>query len=752
MKKSLSIVLSAILSVSMLAGCAGMPVAVKQASENQEGSIELLDLKKNGLKRDISAKMSSDVQNDFSIAKRTVYGRNSGGNVNASEQFTINNVDYVMIYNPFIFDMEDTDSNSDLYSGDFSSQISIDTGRAGSMPPEMELHYFEDPVRPEIDIEKGGRSGGLYELFDVGDTSAFFYSPDANSAYRMLDDFTCIYVGDECYIWSLNDAISSEDAAIFGEELDELIFYNDSHAFGTPRFTDGDGKVNVLFYPMNQEGLCGYFDLYDNFAWGEVSLQDIANYGLNTDRAIIHINSKIASEYQSTCATLAHELQHQINCSNAMENPEGTMMCSWLNESLSAYAEELNYPGIKKQSNENMTFYLSENYKYGQSLYNFYYANDCYYYGAYGAVYLYEEFLRHYNGDDVTKRISDYWRTACYEDLTANKVIYNSVTDSFRTEIDEGLTYPEEISSDFYCMEDEWMSKLTLNFYLETLTKDLADVYDYNEDFRFYSVYDELASTEIEGGGRIIVATKDGSYTVPADASPDLIYVGLDSELNPVTGFITTYEPNEAIQNTPTAESEPEDASDTEIGGTEEISTETAEIEDVYIGDSSIDFDENGYFEFDFNLKPTSYFFYNSSVSEDVVDKIASGYESIDGVVTQKVTCYSLTDVNLGLKQIVDNRQDVGFVTVLMPQNITSNEWASFVELSEELICKGIFVTLYSYGEPECYPYPWNIVFCCDDVASGTDYFSDQLGEVMVDDLMSICADGEPSPKIYDVK
>ena len=50
-----------------------------------------------------------------------------------------------------------------------------------------------------------------------------------------------------------------------------------------------------------------------------------------------------------------------------------------------------------------------------------------------------------------------------------------------------------------------------------------------------YLLYDELDGANIEGGGRIIIATKDGKFSIPDDADKGLIYIGLDKNFNVVT-------------------------------------------------------------------------------------------------------------------------------------------------------------------------------------------------------------------------
>ena len=116
-------------------------------------------------------------------------------------------------------------------------------------------------------------------------------------------------------------------------------------------------------------------------------------YGLNTDHAIITINSELLkSDMPEVYATLAHELQHQICATEAFYFMDSPFVRTWLNEAMSASAEELCYPGIKTEGEYNLLMYLSDNYRKGQSLYNFDTEKDEFI-GAYGVVYLFEKYL-----------------------------------------------------------------------------------------------------------------------------------------------------------------------------------------------------------------------------------------------------------------------------------------------------------------------------------------------------------------------
>ena len=81
------------------------------------------------------------------------------------------------------------------------------------------------------------------------------------------------------------------------------------------------------------------------------------------------------------------------------------------------------------------------------------------------------------------------------------------------------------------------MSKLTLHFYLVMFSK-TGNLPNYNYIDVPSLLYDEMSGATIEGGGRIVLATKDTSFEIPKDADPGLIYVGLDKNFQVVTSYV----------------------------------------------------------------------------------------------------------------------------------------------------------------------------------------------------------------------
>lgn len=445
----------------------------------------------------------------------------------------IENAAYVMIYNPKIFDEynENTISLTSLNTGDISSQIQTGIKRAEGLQPDLPAMVSPKQVdfRGDAEPKKGNRAGGTDPAYSKGDVHEFFVC-DENLQYRLKRSFTCIYEGDHCYLWDVDGSVSSGDAKTLGKAFDEDIYDKDVEAFGTGRFTENGGKVNILLYPMTDR-IGGFQTASDIFATGEFSKEDADTYGLNLDHAIININSKwVSYDMAFVKSTLAHEFQHQICATDSM-NRYAYFIRTWLNEAMSAYAEEMVYPGIKYEEGYDQCYFESEENCKGESLYNF--DNEL---GSYGAVYLFEKYITENNSGDVFKKIHTTWRASTDEMPSEAALLYDSVSASFRDEISDKYQYPSSIDGAVGSAKDVWMSKMTLDFNLYCLKHKISENESQLHEAMLYS---EINPVSIEGGGRIIVELKNGSLDIPDDADSGLVYIGLDRDYNPVTGIVT---------------------------------------------------------------------------------------------------------------------------------------------------------------------------------------------------------------------
>ena len=453
-----------------------------------------------------------------------------------------------MIYNPFIFNPDDASVSAQRTrnTGSIGTQIVL-----GSRADDLDEIEYPGIITPDDllegteDLEKieDGRAGGVPPVYNKGDVHPFYTYIDDARTVRAIRNFTCVYSGEHCCIWDLDGTLTEEQAKGFGTEFDNHIYDIDTSAFGQGRFTEDGGKVQILFQPYKD--VYGFFRLRDLYATGEMSQKVVEYYGMNLDHAIIYITSEEVDRVcEKLLGTLAHEYQHLIVGSDCLIYNK-VHMHLWLNEAMSAYAEELTYPGLKDEWMSQLAMFRSDNYRKGQSLYNFSYKDDPKI-GAYGAVYLFSKYLSELAGKQVFSDVHNNYRTAEKEEISGVELIYRSVSEKVRDQIDRKYTYPQFIEESFDNEADLWMSKLTLDFFLSTNTMQLAgsekygytaqDVWDKSHSLMIYSEY---SSQNIEGGGRMIVALENGTFTIPKDAGKGLIFIGLDEKFRPVTGLFT---------------------------------------------------------------------------------------------------------------------------------------------------------------------------------------------------------------------
>ena len=515
MKRLIAVLLAAVLIVSVLCACG------ETGNDGSSGG----------------SRIEHATEAEVTEGNDTKPQSNTNGDL-ADSFDSASDVSYVMIYNPDIYD-EKSKTNLTLTTGDLSKWIDTSVSRADGLDSEAaftktsqnDLMNIND-VDLDVDTESD-RAGGLQPTYKANDKHEFYYIPDTSEGTVKEDSFTCMYAGDHCYIWTLpSDNVKEDEAKKIGEEFDKTIYDKDVELFGTPRYADEDGKIHLLFHEITGNTL-GYFFMLDLFSSSEISEAEAKKYQLNLDHAILHINSSMLGkgEDDELNATMAHEFQHLINFSDAFYNKDLIFTSTWLNESMSGYAEEAVYPGVIAKQQYDKVYTYSDMVRGGMSLYNF--STDMYDIGAYASVYYFSEYLTKYGGSDMPKRIHQYYREKCTSTTDDAEALQNTVDSSLATKVDGIVSYPSTIS--FKTKSQEWMSKLTLDFYLSTMKYDDADPEAFKSIDQQGMLYNEVNAAKIEGGGRIVFATKDGKFSIPDDADSNLVYVGFDKDMNQVT-------------------------------------------------------------------------------------------------------------------------------------------------------------------------------------------------------------------------
>ena len=134
---------------------------------------------------------------------------------------TLNGAQYVLIYDPLIYDEQDPQQMitvTSLDTGDISTQIVTGINRADDMElPDLPDLLSQDQLNGGADINEFDRSGdkaaGMTPIYSKGDHQDFYcFAADNENMVRTRENFECVYEGDHCYIWSWNDSISEEQA------------------------------------------------------------------------------------------------------------------------------------------------------------------------------------------------------------------------------------------------------------------------------------------------------------------------------------------------------------------------------------------------------------------------------------------------------------------------------------------------------------------------------------------------------------
>ncbi len=447
---------------------------------------------------------------------------------------------YVLIYNPRMYD-ENNDRNETLTTGKLGSQVDTSMRRADAL--EKDPTFFSVPqnllanVKAEDVDLSGSRADSFFTPYKKGDVHEFYCF---DSSYnRMLRKFECIYTGEIANVWKFKDDAKVTDslAEDLVKEFEETIYEKDVALFGEPRFTDNGHKVNIMLYDTLPRSTVGVFTPVDLFATGELTDDMIEYYGVNLDHAMFAVNSSFIGyvDDELIYSTIAHEFQHLINFTDWFEYDEDVgPSATWINEAMSGFVEDYIYPGVQNPDRyEDIA--ASDMIRYGQSLYNFDTKTESYDFdiGVYGSVFLFSTYLENLAGDKVFYNIHNYWRNAVSTSNDA-QAIRSAVSDDVDRKIDAVITYPDGFVSDL-TDDEQWLSKLTLSFYLEMLKYDSSDPDQFEPLDSLTLLYDQVNASDIEGGGRVIVAVKDGNFTVPDDADEGLVYIGMDKDFNVIT-------------------------------------------------------------------------------------------------------------------------------------------------------------------------------------------------------------------------
>ena len=162
--------------------------------------------------------------------------------------------DYVVIYNP------GTSTSSSVSTGTLTGLIETSVGTSAQMKGASKIDA-DRPYIIDVDGEFGYeditkiRDNPVKASYPVGTTKNFSitnYSPGGSSV-----QFKVLYVGEHCRIWTVTnesyyplDTMNESYAETVAAEFDKN-FTRMSDSFGAFRDSNGDGKVNLMFYNID---------------------------------------------------------------------------------------------------------------------------------------------------------------------------------------------------------------------------------------------------------------------------------------------------------------------------------------------------------------------------------------------------------------------------------------------------------------------------------------------------------------------
>ncbi len=370
--------------------------------------------------------------------------------------------------------------------------------------------YEMDYVKP-FDEEKyknqllSENAKSIKQSYDVGDHKQFWTYNIAKDQYESMNA-TLLYDGSRTQVWVNDNEISATEAKQLGSEFDDHIYPLDVENFGNESDVDGNKKVNILVYDI-QDGfsgdggyVAGYFDPRDLSTASYSNRSEI--FYIDTYPSMGLGSSKDVSEAYST---LAHEFQHMINYNQKVLIQQKPEMDTWLNEGLSMAAEQM----YLKQSLQDRIDYYNEDADItkGHSLLNWDDSGDTL--ANYSLSYLFIEYLKIQcgHGDQIFKELID--------DSNSN---YQAVQDIIKKYIDKNLTF----------------GKFMTDFRAALILRQRSGLYGFKGDPAFDSLQTKVYSggaLNLKGGGAVVKQIPSSqSLSIPVNKGTDITYTLLSTD------------------------------------------------------------------------------------------------------------------------------------------------------------------------------------------------------------------------------
>ncbi|MGC9322251.1 MAG: InlB B-repeat-containing protein, partial [Kosmotogaceae bacterium] len=382
--------------------------------------------------------------------------------------------------------------SEDFLPTSFTNSDSLEM-EAFMVNPEIPLPY--DALPENISVPRD-----TFELSSIGDTREFWVLNFVTNKYYQLAA-TLLYIGQYSEVWVESTTVITESrAAELGSEFDNAIYPLVAEYFYTPSDVDGNGRVQIL---------C--FDIQDNFATtgayvgGYFSSGDLFNISNSNRAEIFYIDTYPTMYYPKdkpvdvsrAYSTLAHEFQHMVNFNRNYLVEGGDPMPSWINEGLSMAAEHL-YSGVLTRR---ISYYNSStNIQNGHSLVYWGDNNDTL--SNYALSYLFLQYIRAQVGTE-----------SVYKDMLLDK---NNGSGAITNAFAKYGTV-------------KTLGEIMTDFRLALHLKNPSGPYGFMGDSDFDGITERLytgSAKELRGGSAIFKTISD-SYTEPGDQGSTIQYAGI---------------------------------------------------------------------------------------------------------------------------------------------------------------------------------------------------------------------------------
>lgn len=336
----------------------------------------------------------------------------------------------------------------------------------------------------------------------VGETRTF-WTYDFKTEMDEQITATLQAIGTRCLIWVQSTSeISTTKAQQLATEFDNAIWSSVTSNFYTPSDVNGDSKVAILCFDVQDDFdttgsyVGGYFwagDLYDQTASNRMEIFYIDTY------PTMHYPSSNPADVTEAYSTLAHEFQHMVNYNRNVLIEGGNDMDSWLDEGLSMAAEHIIYGTLTSRINYYNT---APSIKNGHSVLYWDDAGDTL--SNYSLSYLFLQYVRVQmnQGNAIFKEI-----------LQDTMNDYRAVENAAKTYITSTLSFGDFMT----------------NYRLALFMKESTGSYGFKGESAFNAIAAQMytgSGTNLRGGGGVYKAIS-GSFTDPGNAGANIQYAAI---------------------------------------------------------------------------------------------------------------------------------------------------------------------------------------------------------------------------------